>query len=1032
MSFTSNDLKFTDEQIAAITSSNPCVLISAGAGSGKTTVMAERVAYFIQQCGVLPDQILGLTFTRFATAELQSRVQKRLGSKSNEFDTQPAFHTYHSFSERIFRENALRIGFEPDSIALTDVRRNQLAAQVIRQSTLPLGNLESKFSSIMGYLLDLDDNLSNNVVSTHELREFDSKLAVDLEAFEMIGKTKELLKKSSKRLLLADLVDEFRLAKRVRSVIDYADMARLALQILETAPEVVSQYQELYTQILLDEYQDTSISQRELLRTLFTGADVGITAVGDPLQAIFSFQGGNIDNIINFGSYYSSPSQEPLNLRITQRNGKNILHLANLVGQPVRDAYPDAKMQWLVPAATPKYGDGRVEINSYLSTKEEAEAIADRFTELHGEGIAYEDMAVLAHNNSELQKIAEVLSSRDIPIQIRSKRALINLPEIAEIISYMKVIANPAANIDWLRLLTGPRFALSMRDVAGLGRISRSLSTYVMRESSNDFESEIARAIQGHDQADIAAYGDVLEYLSENDTNEISHDALMRVRLLQSDIEYLRQYITESLPALAGRILNTTGLAVELYAHQERIERGIGANVQAFISMLSDFSSLKGTSSLFDFISWLSDAERYGNMVTIEIPERRGAVNLMTIHGSKGLQFRAVAVPYLSENIFPTSNTTPRWTGTPSAIPIGLKNVRVKEGLVQFPPRNRKIVTKDHDNFVEICREEDLLEERRLLYVALTRTEDVLLISHAYIEGSTVRKPSRFFEELTQHAKTEPAITCNLVDFVEPAELQGETPRASWPTLPQSAEMFQIRELATMLRYEIDRNEKSPLIEDDTTLDWDLAIASLIKTRQDELQKERFVELPESLSASDVMRLAQDEASFVFELVRPMPQAPHFGADMGTLFHEWVENYFRQKSAGALTATLPGAEDLDQLPADIIEQKELRELIDKFMESSWANRLPIAIEEPFTIIINDRIIKGRIDAVFQDGDRWLLVDWKTHGQKDADPLQLSIYRIAYAKSHNVPLESIDAAFVYVRRGETVVPDNYVDESDLRL
>lgn len=1030
-------LTFTDEQLQAINSESQFVLVSAGAGSGKTTVMAERVKHLISSRGVLAEHILGLTFTRFATAELQSKVQKRIAlleqsvTKTEELlDSQPAFHTYHSFAERIFRENALRIGFEPDSIALTDVRRNQLAAIVIRESLLPLGELESKFPSILRDLLDLDDNLSNNVISTEELRNFDETLAADLNVFDSIGKTKEVLRKSAKRLILVDLVDEFRQAKRVRSVFDYADMARLALQILQKSPEVIDQYQTMYKYILLDEYQDTSVAQRELLRLLFTGGDVAITAVGDPLQAIFGFQGGNIDNILNFGTYYAPDGHESVDLTVTQRNGKNVLHLANQIGQPVRDAYPEAKLRWLVPSEKPKFGNGRVSITSFQTTVEEAESIAKEFRALFESGVAFEDMAVLARNHSELQSIARLLNDFDIPIQIRSKRALIHLPEIAEVISYLRVIAYPAANIDWLRILAGPRFALSLRDIAGIGRISQSLSTYVKRDATRDFEYEINRAIEGHDQADIAAYGDVVEFLAEHDSTEISHEALVRIRLLHEDIEYLRKYTGESLPALAQRILTVTGLGIELYAHTERLERGLGANLQAFLGMLSDFSSLQGSSSIFDFLTWLSDAERYENMVNIEIPERRGAVNVMTIHGSKGLQFRAVALPYMSHNIFPTSQTSPRWTGTASAIPHALKKISMASDFAQFPPRNRRIDTNDHNAFAQLCKAEDLLEERRLLYVALTRTEDVLMISHAYFDGVATKEPSMFFQELVEYAKSEPEIMVNDITFVPPLEMNTVVPRARWPFVQLNEEMQSIRAVATEVRDAMSRqlhisNEMTELVSN-----WDTAIASLIKTRRDEFEVERVVLLPESLSATDVQRLVKDEKEFIQELIRPMPKAPHFGADVGTLFHEWVENYYRQKSESGVLMALPGAEDLDQLPSDILEQAALRELIDKFRSSQWANRTPYSVEEPFTVVMNDRIVKGRIDAVFKEGDRWFLVDWKTHAQMDADPLQLSLYRIAFAKRHNISIDLVDAAFVYVRRDEIFQPETYVSEQQL--
>jgi DNA helicase-2/ATP-dependent DNA helicase PcrA len=242
--------------------------------------------------------------------------------------------------------------------------------------------------------------------------------------------------------------------------------------------------------------------------------------------------------------------------------------------------------------------------------------------------------------------------------------------------------------------------------------------------------------------------------------------------------------------------------------------------------------------------------------------------------------------------------------------------------------------------------------------------------------------------------------------------------------------MTSIRNLALKVQSAMSIDIQLENTSDVLLRDWDIAIASLIKTRSDEADPKRVVQLPESMSATDIQRLMSDESAYIAELIRPMPRASHYGADMGTRFHEWVENYYRQKATHGLLMALPGTEDFNELQSDIIEQSDLRQLIERFRTSPWSEMHAYAVEEPFTVLINDRIVKGRIDAVFQDGERWLLVDWKTHAQLDADPLQLSIYRIAFGKKHNIAVEDIDAVFVYVRRNETFTPSAYVSEVEL--
>jgi len=312
----------------------------------------------------------------------------------------------------------------------------------------------------------------------------------------------------------------------------------------------------------------------------------------------------------------------------------------------------------------------------------------------------------------------------------------------------------------------------------------------------------------------------------------------------------------------------------------------------------------------------------------------------------------------------------------------------------------------------------------------LTRSQDVLLISHAYSDGTKEREPSKFFVDLVAHAATEPEITVHEIEYVPSTEDEQESHGAKWPERQQSKESESIKTLASQVRSMLSTEIVLEPSKNADTSDWDRAITSLIRSRRDEANLTQQVQLPESLSASDIQRLLKDEEAFIAELVRPMPKAPHFGADMGTLFHEWVENYYRQRAHGGSMVALPGTEDYDKLQSEILEQAALGELIEKFGESEWARQQPSAVEEPFTVMIHGRIVKGRIDAVFQDGDRWILIDWKTHSQPDADPVQLSIYRIAFAKKHGIPLERISAAFFYVRRNETVFADSYLSEEHL--
>ncbi|WP_143642179.1 PD-(D/E)XK nuclease family protein, partial [Streptomyces viridochromogenes] len=189
------------------------------------------------------------------------------------------------------------------------------------------------------------------------------------------------------------------------------------------------------------------------------------------------------------------------------------------------------------------------------------------------------------------------------------------------------------------------------------------------------------------------------------------------------------------------------------------------------------------------------------------------------------------------------------------------------------------------------------------------------------------------------------------------------------------------------------------------------------------------VPLPASLTASQLMRLAADPDGFAQELARPMPRPPQPAARRGTRFHAWVEARFEELTLPMLEPDeLPGSE------AEIADERDLEALKDAFERTEYAHRTPYRVEAPFQLAIAGRVVRGRIDAVYRtgegDGATYEIVDWKTNRARTADPLQLALYRLAWAEQQGVPLESVGAAFLYVRSGEVVRPDALPDRSAL--
>jgi DNA helicase-2/ATP-dependent DNA helicase PcrA len=242
--------------------------------------------------------------------------------------------------------------------------------------------------------------------------------------------------------------------------------------------------------------------------------------------------------------------------------------------------------------------------------------------------------------------------------------------------------------------------------------------------------------------------------------------------------------------------------------------------------------------------------------------------------------------------------------------------------------------------------------------------------------------------------------------------------------------MEQIRAAARRVHHHITESTPVTASKDALIAGWDVAIQAIEGELREVAQTERSVTLPSGLSVTEVQRLAKDEKAFIENLVRPMPQEPAPAAAQGTTFHAWVEQRARKMQGVGAMPTLPGMEEYDEDLVVALDTANLKKFQSNFESSEWAARVPKAVEHPFNVSIAGRLIRGKIDAVYEDGDRLILVDWKTNSKADADPLQLSIYRVAWADEFGIDLNRISAAFYYAALNETVYADNLLSRDDI--
>lgn len=340
-------IPFTPEQTACIIAPPAPQVIVAGAGSGKTTVMAARVVWLVGTGQVAPEQVLGLTFTNKAAGELAERVRKALiAAGVTDPDVidpdnppgEPTISTYHAFAGRLLTEHGLRIGLEPSTRLLADATRYQLAAKVLREAPGPYPALTRSFSTLVSDLLALDGELSEHLVRPGTLEAYDTELLRELAAAKLSNADlRKIPEAAEARRSLLGLTERYRTAKRSRDLLDFGDQIALSAELALTRPEVGRILREEFRVVLLDEYQDTSVAQRLLLSALFGsggtgsggssgGTDPGaaghaVTAVGDPCQAIYGWRGASVANLDDFPEHFPHADGTPPPATASARTG---------------------------------------------------------------------------------------------------------------------------------------------------------------------------------------------------------------------------------------------------------------------------------------------------------------------------------------------------------------------------------------------------------------------------------------------------------------------------------------------------------------------------------------------------------------------------------------------------------------------------------------------------------------------------------------------------------------------------------------
>ena len=628
--------KMNPRQLEAVLHTEGPLLILAGAGSGKTTVLINRIAYIIDQSLAKPWQILAITFTNKAAGELKERLTAMLGDTGG--DVWAA--TFHSTCARILRRDGDRIGYSSHFTVYDTDDSKRLVKDC--QKALNIDDKMISHKSILSEISHAKDSMLSPA-------DYQAAAGNDFRLAK-IGAVYELYQK---RLREADAMD-------------FDDLLGNTVELFRQCPDVLEYYQNRFRYIMVDEYQDTNQVQYEFVR-LLAGKSKNLCVVGDDDQSIYKFRGATIENIMSFEKSY--PNAKVIRLEQNYRSTKNILNAANAVISNNEER--KGKTLW---TENPE-GD-KIQIHTSSNEQDEAGFVATTILEQVAKGRKYSDFAVLYRMNSQSNILEKVFVKSGIPYRIIGGHRFYERREIRDMIAYLSVINNPSDEIRLRRIVNQPKRSIGDKTIATASEIAGALGESLLEVlgRADEFDSLRRASVK------LKAFYDMMqELIDANDDESVSLHELYELILEKTGyIEALRGEKEEA----ETRIENINELASNLLKFQE--ENGEEATLSAFL----------------EEVSLMTDIDNYD--------ETADTVVMMTMHSAKGLEFPVVFLPGFEEGIFP-----------------GLQAI--------YDPN-------------------EIQEERRLCYVAITRAKESLYLLNAdsrMLFGSTSRnRPSRFSLEI--------------------------------------------------------------------------------------------------------------------------------------------------------------------------------------------------------------------------------------------------------------------------------------------
>lgn len=1021
----------TEQQRAVVEAPLGPALVVAGAGSGKTETMAMRVLWLLANRRVSASEVLGLTFTRKAASELGERIRTRLDMLAaaglaegyDPFDP-PVVSTYNAFANGLYRDHAVRIGRDADGVVLGEASAWQLARSIVVAADDPaLDGMDVGVDRVTELLLALASGVGEHAVRPADVTAFAERYGAALDALPSgrsayTAEFDDAAGPARTLPLLARLVVAFQDAKRARGAVQYSDQVALALEILAAAPDVAHAVRDRHRVVLLDEVQDTSVVQTRLLARLFAGG--AVMAVGDPHQSIYGWRGASAANLEGFARDFSGGRAVGVHaLSTSWRNGTAVLAAANTLAAPL-DAAARVRVERL--SAAPTATGHPVETVFAETLGEEAERVAAWFAERLRAAGPPPSAALLVRARRTLPDFLAAFRAAGVPYHVLGVGGLLLEPEVADLVAALRVVHDPRAGQELVRLLAGGRWRIGPVDLAALQGLARWLERRdaAGRPLGDDVSAALGRSLAEGESASIVDALDLLARMPDHGAvRGFSAVGLARLQEAGSLLAGLRTLASGDLPVFVRQVVESLGLDLEVAANEAR---NGPAPLHAFDEALAGYLAAAEGATLGGFLGWLQAAEQKEDLSPRSDPPEPGTVQVLTVHGAKGLEWDAVAVPRMVVDELPAKPQSAKGWLTAGTLPWPLRGDAAElpaldwQGLPDRAALKAALLA-----YREGVRAMLLAEERRLAYVAVTRARHRLLLSGSFWATQVAaRGPSPFLLELAAAGVIPPPPVAS-AHATAPEGAPAATFR--WPSDPLGARRAAVEAAAAAVGTASGDGGR-----------WASVVDVVLAERARRANGGR-TPLPSRIPASRFKDYVEDVEAVVAAVRRPMPERPVRAARLGTLFHAWVER--RAGVPGGAELLDAGREERDAALEEDGDGPDLETLQRTFEASEWGPLEPLEVETEIQVPFEGRVLVCKIDAVYRRGDRIEIVDWKTGAPprtaaaSELRQFQLALYRHAYAAREGIDPDTVDAAFYYVARDLVVRPDRVASVEELR-